>query len=147
SIGALWGVGHTLTLLLVGGGIILFQWAIPPRLGLFMEFSVGLMLILLGTVNLAGSLKPAGGTRGDHHHHDHGSVPVHSHAHAHGDYVHTHPHAHDPENHPHRADRTPVSWLDRHLGTLGLYQLARPLLVGVVHGLAGSAAIGLLVLT
>jgi high-affinity nickel-transport protein len=40
-----------------------------------------------------------------------------------------------------------VSWLDRHFGALGLYQLLRPLIVGVVHGLAGSAAVALLVLT
>ncbi|HKV73145.1 MAG TPA: hypothetical protein VJN95_01395, partial [Gemmatimonadales bacterium] len=53
-IGALWGLGHTLTILIVGGGIILFRWVIPPRLGLSMEFSVGLMLILLGIMNLSG---------------------------------------------------------------------------------------------
>ena len=53
-IGALWGVGHTITILAVGTGIILFTLVIPPRLGLSMEFSVGLMLILLGALNLTG---------------------------------------------------------------------------------------------
>src|SRR5207253_1090371 len=72
---------------------------------------------------------------------------LHTHPHQHGDYVHSHIHGHDPETHPHAPDRTPVSWLDRHFGALGVYQLLRPLIVGVVHGLAGSAAVALLVLT
>jgi high-affinity nickel-transport protein len=55
-IGAVWGLGHTLTILVVGGGIILFGWVIPPRVGLSMEFSVGLMLIILGLMNLTGVL-------------------------------------------------------------------------------------------
>src|ERR1700683_3599 len=55
-IGALWGVGHTLTILIVGSGIILFGWVIPTRVGLSMEFSVGMMLILLGILNMAGML-------------------------------------------------------------------------------------------
>ena len=56
-IGAFWGVGHTLTILLVGSGIILFGWVIPKRVGLSMEFSVALMLILLGVFNLTGLLQ------------------------------------------------------------------------------------------
>ena len=67
-------------------------------------------------------------------------------AHPHGDYVHTHVHGHEPEAHPHAPDQTPLARLDRRLGSLGLYQAARPLVVGVVHGLAGSAAVALLVL-
>src|ERR1700679_2840459 len=55
-IGALWGVGHTVTILIVGAAIILLGIAIPTRLGLTMEFSVGLMLILLGLLNLTGAL-------------------------------------------------------------------------------------------
>ena len=54
SIGVLWGVGHTLTVFLVGGAIILFSLVIPPRLGLVMEFCVALMLILLGVLTLRG---------------------------------------------------------------------------------------------
>lgn len=133
-IGAAWGVGHTLTILLVGAGIILLGWVIPVRLGLSLELSVGVMLIVLGLMNLSGivSRLPVG--------------PTHSHAHPHGDYVHTHPHAHEPESHSHTADQTPVAWLDRLFGRLGAYQLLRPLVVGVVHGLAGSAAVALLVL-
>ena len=142
-IGALWGVGHTLTILVVGAGIILLGWVIPPRVGLSFELSVGLMLIVLGLMNLTGVLQritenrmPAAGAPGS----------VHSHPHAHGDYVHSHVHGHDPEAHPHQPDQTSLARLDRRLGGLGLYQMARPLIVGVVHGLAGSAAVALLVM-
>src|ERR1700741_5113108 len=58
-IGVLWGVGHTLTILGLGSAIILFKLTIPPRLGLTMELSVGLMLILLGVLNLTGILRRA----------------------------------------------------------------------------------------
>ena len=134
-IGAVWGVGHTLTILIVGTGIILLGWVIPARVGLSLELSVGIMLIILGGMNLSGILAriPAG-------------LGPHSHAHPHGDFVHTHAHGHDPEAHPHTPDQTPVAWLDRHFGRLDVYQLLRPLVVGVVHGLAGSAAVALLVL-
>jgi sulfite exporter TauE/SafE len=133
GIGAVWGLGHTLTILIVGTGIIAFGWVIPPRLGLSMEWSVGVMLVLLGFLNLRDIVPP--------------SSPVHSHAHGHGDYVHTHAHGHNPESHSHAPDATPVGWLDRHFGALGAYRFVRPLLVGIVHGLAGSAAVALLVLT
>src|SRR6516225_6394832 len=53
-IGAVWGIGHTVTILIVGGAIILFGVVIPPRVGLAMEFSVGIMLILLGVLTLTG---------------------------------------------------------------------------------------------
>lgn len=143
-IGVFWGIGHTLTILAVGSGIILFGWVIPTRIGLSMEFSVGLMLILLGALNLSGFLDWISRTLTPGHTHP---EIVHSHVHAHGDYVHTHPHAHEPESHPHKADQTPVAWLDRHFKQLGLYNALRPLAVGLVHGLAGSAAVALLVLT
>jgi high-affinity nickel permease len=134
-IGALWGVGHTLTILVVGGGIILLGWVIPPRLGLSLELAVGGMLIVLGLLNLS-SLRAS---------HDHSGVHVHPHAH--GDYVHTHGHQHNPESHPHSPEQTPLARLDRRLGSLGVYQVVRPVVVGIVHGLAGSAAVALLVLT
>jgi high-affinity nickel-transport protein len=143
-IGAAWGLGHTLTILIVGGAIILLGLVIPPRLGMSMEVAVGFMLCVLGIVNLRGvTAWVREGVEqirtGSHPH-------VHSHPHQHGDYVHTHVHAHEPESHPHDPNRTPVSWLDRHFGALDAYRLVRPLVVGVVHGLAGSAAVALLVL-
>lgn len=51
-VGALWGIGHTLTLLVVGGAIVAFRLVIPARVGLGLEFGVALMLILLGYANL-----------------------------------------------------------------------------------------------
>jgi high-affinity nickel-transport protein len=56
--GALWGIGHTATILLAGGVIILLKVqvaAIPPRLGLSLEFAVAVMLIVLGLLALAGT--------------------------------------------------------------------------------------------
>jgi len=144
-IGLWWGVGHTLTILLVGGGIVLFGWVIPPRLGLSMEFSVGLMLILLGATTLVSVFRRAGegsAVAGE----SRGPAHVHSHAHVHGDYIHTHAHGHEPDAHPHEAGQTPLAVLDRRFGSLGLYASIRPLVVGMVHGLAGSAAVALLVL-
>ena len=124
-IGALWGAGHTVTILAVGAGILLFTLVIPPRLGLTMEFSVGLMLVLLGLLNLRGfgrqvsTLQPP-----QHDPHIRTELP------------------HTPDhNHP------SISSLDRLWGRWSLYQWCRPLVVGLVHGLAGSAAVALLVLT
>src|ERR1700726_4010866 len=56
-IGVLWGLGHTITIFLVGTAIILFSVVIPVRVGLTMELSVSLMLILLGALNLTGAMR------------------------------------------------------------------------------------------
>ena len=90
-IGALWGVGHTLTIVAVGAALVLFGWVIPARIGLSMEFSVALMLIFLGIMNLTGFLQcinerfssaPAS------------VVEPHSQLHVHSDYVHGHRYTH-----------------------------------------------------
>ena len=122
-IGSLWGVGHTVTILLVGGAIVLFGVVIPPRVGLTMELSVAVMLVLLGGLNLVSVVRrvAAIATANEHGHpHERG----HSHA---------------------RIDAT-LARADARLGRVRAYQLVRPLVVGVVHGLAGSAAVALLVL-
>ena len=87
-VGAMWGLGHALTLMFVGGSIVLFRVAVSARVGLAMEYSVALMLIALGLLNLASArhAEPA-----------------------------------DPSR-------------------------ARPFIVGMMHGMAGSAAIALIVL-
>jgi high-affinity nickel-transport protein len=140
-IGVLWGLGHTLTVSLVGGAIILFTVVIPPRVGLAMELAVGVMLVILGFLNLTGitqwvrdNVAPNAGL-------------THSHTHAHGDYAHAHVHGHGTADHGHGEQQTPQAWLDRKLGGLSVYQAARPVIVGTVHGMAGSAAVALLVLT
>jgi high-affinity nickel-transport protein len=141
-IGALWGLGHTFTIFLVGAIIIIFSVVIPPRVGLTMEFSVAMMMIILGVLNLTGILRwatetltpgPSGSTQ--------------THPRPYGDYVHSHSHGHAPGTHGHTEDGAPQGWLDRTFGQIGLYQSLRPLAVGLVHGLAGSAAVALLVLT
>ena len=111
-IGALWGIGHTFTIVMVGIAIILFKIAIPTRLGLSMEFSVGLMLILLGVLNLTGLIQRWMG-KVDH--------------------------AHVDMEHLHKDPEVP--------GRSSLWSFTRPLVVGIVHGMAGSAAIALLVMT
>src|SRR6266478_5125076 len=57
--GAFWGIGHTLTIFVVGAIIILFDVVIPARVGLSMEFSVALMLIFLGIMNVAAFMRSA----------------------------------------------------------------------------------------
>ena len=115
-IGTIWGLGHTLTIFAVGSLIILFGVVIPPRLGLSMEFSVALMLIVLGVLNLTGVMQRITtyltGNR-------------------------------KRESAVTRAE----TLLDRSVGRFGVYQCVRPLVIGIVHGLAGSAAVALLVLS
>ena len=140
-IGILWGVGHTITILIVGSAIILFGIVIPPRLGLSMELSVGLMLILLGVLNLSGIMRWIADTftpmRSERQTHSHGI----------GKSVYTHSHSYLPEENNHDTTDAPDRWMDRTFGKMGIYQVVRPLAVGLVHGLAGSAAVALLVLT
>ena len=149
-IGAAWGVGHTITVMAVGAAIIVFGVVVPPKLGLSMEFAVGIMLVLLGILTLTGMGRAVGAA----HAHAHAAVPggpaldLHDHLHAHGDYVHRHPHGHGPAAHGHAEAHTPLARLDRSgLGRIALYQWLRPFAVGLVHGLAGSAAVALMVLS
>jgi len=139
-IGALWGLGHTLTILAVGSAIIIFKLTIPPRIGLSMEMSVGLMLILLGVLNLTGVLRRAIECitirrlgSGAHSHFLFGRWMVHT---------------HDADGEPILMDSFSIlGWTPQWWKTLGLFHILRPLLVGIVHGLAGSAAVAPLVLT
>jgi high-affinity nickel permease len=119
-VGGLWGIGHTVTILIVGGAIILFGLVIPPCVGVAMELLVSAMLIVLGLMNLTGA-----GRR----------IRSQVHAHAHD---HDHDHA-GPDAAAHVAAHARAAFAS--VATL------RPLAIGVVHGLAGSAAIALLVLT
>jgi hypothetical protein len=143
-IGVLWGIGHTLTITAVGAAIILFGLAIPTRVGLTMEFCVGLMLILLGVLNLTGVLNRMGQKFAPAH------PPVtgeHAHIHMHGSRLHLHRHTHVPGGQHHSESVEPPRWMQKKFAGLGIYQAFRPLFVGIVHGLAGSAAVALLVLS
>jgi ABC-type nickel/cobalt efflux system permease component RcnA len=122
-IGVLWGIGHTLTIFLVGSAIILFGLVIPPRVGLSMEFSVALMLILLGVLNLTGALRWLNSRFAPANRNSQSSSDL-----------------------PAMAS-APANVVDRLLSRYGSYQVFRPLIIGLVHGLAGSAAVALLVLS
>lgn len=118
-IGVSWGMGHTAALLVFGLGVAAFRLALAPRFSQFLELLVGCMLVLLGGNVL---YKLAKGRA------------LHAHAHAHDGAAHTHLHMHASEaehdhQHQHRTLR------------LG----GRPFVVGVVHGLAGTAALMMLV--
>ena len=121
--GAIWGLGHTLTLLIFGGIVIGLGSAIPERLAEGLELAVGVMLILLGLDVLRRLLQE----RVHFHVHRHGDGVVHMHAHSHAGES----RAHDPNRHDHA-----------HPKALPL----RTLLVGMMHGLAGSAALLVLAL-
>lgn len=138
-IGALWGLGHTFTIFVVGTIIILFQVTFSPRVGLSLELAVAAMLILLGILNLTGTLRWM------------------------QDRFTPKPQLPDTTNNP---DECPAGtqlyesaattklkstaskhWLNKMTQALGLYNILRPLAIGIVHGLAGSAAVALLVMT
>jgi hypothetical protein len=143
-IGMLWGIGHTLTIFGVGAVIILFGLAIPARVGLTMEFSVGLMLILLGVLNLTGAMRYLSEKFSPGHPKVAGD---HAHIHNHGSQMHLHWHSHQPGKEHHAESLAPPKWAQSRANKLGLFHTLRPLFVGLVHGLAGSAAVALLVLT
>ena len=87
-VGTFWGIGHTLTIFVVGTLIILFDLVIPPRVGLSMELSVGVMLMILGLANVRSFLRSMPPEMS-------ATALAHSHPHSHGDYVHSHSHGHD----------------------------------------------------
>ena len=118
--GLTWGLGHTLTLLAFAGAAILLGRAIPESVARPIETAVGIMLVGLG----AHVLWRLWRDRVHFHSHDHGDGTVHLHAHSHAGE--TTPHARTAHAHEHG-----FRW--------------RTLLVGLMHGMAGSAA--LLVLT
>jgi cytochrome c biogenesis protein CcdA len=114
--GLTWGLGHTLTLFAFAGAAILLGHAIPEDVARPIETAVGIMLVGLG-IHVLWRLRR---DRVHFHRHGHGDGSVHIHAHSHaGETV---PHASAPHAHA-RGFR----W--------------RTLLVGLMHGMAGSAAL------
>ncbi|MBM4298249.1 MAG: urease accessory protein UreH [Deltaproteobacteria bacterium] len=118
-IGAFWGLGHTATLFLVGMIVIGLRVTIPPDLAAGLEMLVALMLVILGANVLRQCF---------------GAERVHLHTHIHSPETHTHFHVHDSPKHGHGHDHP-------------FQAMRRPFFVGMVHGLAGSAALMLLVLS
>ena len=119
--GSAWGLGHALTLLLFGGIVLLMDGVIGDRLALWLETAVAVMLIALGLDVLWRLWR----RRVHFHVHSHGHQR-HFHAHSHGTRT---DHARDPHHHAH----------PRHLPL-------RSLMVGTMHGMAGSAALMVLAL-
>jgi sulfite exporter TauE/SafE len=140
TIGLLWGLGHTLTIFLVGSAIIIFGVVIPPRVGLSMEFCVALMLVLLGVLNLTGVMRWI----------TERLTPMNK-IHAIVEPVVSRDSSCPASENAAKTNGGPSSrmelFLDSTIGRVGLYQTIRPLVVGLVHGLAGSAAVALLVLS
>ncbi len=120
--GVLWGSGHTTVLFLVSGGAVAFGWALGERFGLWVDLAVGLVVAWLGV----GVLRRLRAER------------IHAHLHHHGDgrwHLHFHSHAgesgpHDPAHHRHEHPPGPP-W--------------RAFAVGLLHGLAGSGPLVVLV--
>lgn len=122
-VGALWGAGHTAALLLTGIFVLSLRVAIPERVSNWLEICVALMIIGLGSAALWRALRK----RGD----------VHVHEHSHDGVSHVHIHFHDQQTR-HQPRRTHTHAVAR----VGL----KPILIGAVHGLAGSGALTLLIL-
>jgi ABC-type nickel/cobalt efflux system permease component RcnA len=120
-IGLFWGTGHTFSLAVAGSVLILLRTNISDRLTGWLELGVAAMLVALGARVLY-------------------------HVWRENLHIHKHPHTHMPGKAPH------VHWhlhahgkLDEHSGWL--HFSIRPLLVGMVHGAAGTGALMLLVLS
>ncbi len=129
KLGVSWGVGHTLTLFLLGSVVLFANTVVPERFATWLEFVVGIMLLLLGLDVIRRMWRS-----GVHFHvHEHGDGVRHFHAHAHDGKL---PHDADPHEHEHRS-------LAQSLRNL---LAPRALLVGMVHGMAGTAALVLLTL-
>ncbi len=135
-VGLLWGIGHTATLLVIGCGVVALHLHIPETLALSMEFAVAMMLVLLGLDVLRKVWR--GEIVHVHLHTHHGKRHIHLHTHAAGS-QHTHDDA--PSHHESRAAR----FFERAWSQLS--QNKRSLVAGMVHGLAGSAALMLIILT
>ena len=117
-VGAVWGLGHTASLLAVGVLVIGLHTAIPPAVAHALELGVAVMLIGLGASLLRTVRRDT----------------IHHHAHTHDGHHHVHPHVHPVGSGGDVA----------HHHVLGAGR--RPFLVGLMHGLAGSAGLMLVVL-
>lgn len=120
-VGTFWGLGHTASLLAMSVVLLFLRASIPERIALWMEIPVALMLITLGVITILRVTRE-------------GDLRIHSHTHAHNETgTHAHIHIHTQAEHSHRHR---------------LFRVGRkPFVVGMVHGVAGSAALTLAVLT
>ena len=128
-VGLLWGIGHALTLALAGTVIVALGRSVPVGVAAGLELLVAAMLVLLGVLRLReairGILAVAPDARLANHRHGRSEVV----------------HAHQGAPHVHPSAALLAAWRDESR-RVGL----RALLVGAVHGMAGTAAVALLVL-
>jgi len=120
-VGTFWGLGHTASLLAISVVLLLLRASIPEHITRWMEVPVAGMLIALGVAATWRAMRDRG-------------WQIHTHSHAHNEAgAHTHLHIHTQDEHSHR----------HRLFRVG----RRPFLAGVAHGVSGSAALTLAVLT
>ena len=127
-VGAIWGLGHSFSLVVVGALVLIFRIAIPPALANWLEFGVALMIIALGGLAVWRVFRRR--------------TDVHVHRHSHDGHSHAHIHFHEHGTEHNRV----VSKAASHSHAISQVGF-KPLLVGAMHGLAGSAALTLLILT
>ena len=125
-VGALWGVGHTASLLVISVVVLTLRVAIPERVSGWLELGVAVMIVCLGISALRRALRK--------------NADVHVHQHNHDGLSHTHVHFHEEETRHAPATHSHHSHAVSRLGW-------KPVLIGMMHGLAGSGALTLLVLT
>ncbi len=116
-VGLWWGVGHTLTLMLVGAVVLVSGIHIPEPFALMAESGVGLLLVVLGGTLALKLFRER----------------WHLHRHVHDGEPHVHLHSHQR-----REDHVHPHWARQSL---------RPLLIGMAHGVAGSAALMLVIVS
>ena len=125
-VGALWGAGHTVSLLIVAAIVLSLRVTIPEAVSGWLELGVAIMIIFLGFSALRRALRE--------------SAHVHVHQHNHDGLSHKHIHFHERETRHEPALQSQHSHAVSRLGW-------KPILIGMMHGLAGSGALMLLVLT
>jgi len=125
-VGALWGAGHTASLLVIAAIVLTLRVAIPEIVSGWLELGVAVMIVCLGVSALRRALRK--------------NAEVHVHKHSHDGLSHTHVHFHEKETRHATASHSQHSHAVSRLGW-------KPVLIGMMHGLAGSGALTLLVLT
>ncbi len=124
-VGGLWGAGHTTSLVIVGVLVLVFRVAIPLPVAHWLEFGVALMIIALGVLAVTRVLRK----RSDVH--------LHRQSHDGQSHVHVHFHEHGTEHSKIKGSQSSHSSHSHAIARVGF----KPLLVGAMHGLAGSAAL------
>ena len=125
-VGALWGLGHTASLLVIAAVVLSLRITIPESVSGWLELGVAIMIICLGISALRRALRK--------------NSDIHVHQHSHNGLSHTHVHFHEAETKHEPATHSQHSHAVSRLGW-------KPVLIGMMHGLAGSGALTLLVLT